>query len=73
MKSSFLVGGCPKDLTEIEMKKAKFTSQEMNTKRDKSLKMDPFVMTYHPNLKQTSQAFRILKTNVVSPLHAKFF
>ena len=33
------------------MKKVKFASKNRNTKRGKSLKAVPFVMTYHPKLK----------------------
>ena len=33
------------------MKEVKFTSKNRNTKRGKSLKAVPFVMTYHPKLK----------------------
>ena len=33
------------------MKKVKFESKNNNTKRDKSLKAVPFVMTYHHKLK----------------------
>ena len=33
------------------MKKVKFASKNKNTKRGKSLKAVPFVMTYHPKLK----------------------
>ena len=47
MKSWFLVGGYSKELTEAKMKKVKLTSKNRNTKRDKSLKVIPFVMTYH--------------------------
>ena len=51
MKSWFFVKGYPKDLLESEMKKVKFTSKNRNTKRGKSLKAVPFVMTYHPKRK----------------------
>ena len=51
MKSWFLVGGYPKVLIEAEMKKVKSTSKYKNTKRDKSLKVVPFVMTYYPKLR----------------------
>ena len=33
------------------MEKVKFTSKNRNTKRDKSLKAVPFVMSYHPKFK----------------------
>ena len=33
------------------MKKVKFASKNRNTKRGKSLKTVPFVITYHPKLK----------------------
>ena len=55
MKSWFLVSGYPKDLIESEMKKVKFTSKNRNTKRGKSLKAVPFVMTYHPKLKSMNK------------------
>ena len=48
MKSTFLV--ILKGRIEAEMKKVKFTSKNWNTKRGKSLKAAPFVMTYHPKL-----------------------
>ena len=51
MKSWFLVGGYPKVRIEAEMKKVKSTSKNKNTKRDKSLKVVPFVMTYYPKLR----------------------
>ena len=51
MNSWFLVRGYPKDLIEAEMKKIKFTSKNRSTKRDKSMKVVLFVMTYHPKLK----------------------
>ena len=40
-----------KDVIEAEMEKVKFTSKNRNTKRDKSLKAVPFVMSYHPKFK----------------------
>ena len=51
MKSWFSVRGYPEDLIESEMKKVKLASKNKNTKRGKSLKAVPFVMTYHPKLK----------------------
>ena len=51
MKSWFSVRGYPEYLVESEMKKVKFVSKNRNTKRGKSLKAVPFVMTYHPKLK----------------------
>ena len=51
MKSWFSVRGYPEYLVESEMKKVKFASKNKNTKRGKSLKAVPFVMTYHPKLK----------------------
>ena len=33
------------------MKKVKFASKSRNTKRGKSLKVVPFIMSYHPKLK----------------------
>ena len=55
IKSWFLVRGYPKDLIQSEMKKVNFTSKSRNTKRGKSLKAVPFVMTYHPTLKSTNK------------------
>ena len=55
MKSWLLGRGYSKDLIESEMKKAKFTSKNRNTKRGKSLEAIPLVMTYHPKLKSTSK------------------
>ena len=55
MKSWFLVRGYPKDLIQSEMKKVNCTSKNRNTKRGKSLKAVPFVMTYHPKLKSMSK------------------
>ena len=37
------------------MKKVKFTSKNRNTKRGKSMKAVPFVMTYHPKLKSMNK------------------
>ena len=51
MKSWFSVMGYPEYLIEPEMKKVKFASKNRNTKRGESLKMVPFVVTYHPKLK----------------------
>ena len=50
-KSWFSVRGYSEDIIESEMKKVKFTSKNRNSKRGKSLKAVPFVMTYHPKLK----------------------
>ena len=55
MKSWFLDRGYPEDLIESEMKKVKFASKNRNTKRGKSLKAVPFVMTYHPKLKSMNK------------------
>ena len=51
MKSWFSVRGYSEDFIESEMKKVKLASKNRNTKRGKSLKAVPFVMTYHPKLK----------------------
>ena len=51
MKSWFSVRGHPEYLIKSEVKKVKFVSKNRNTKRGKSLKAVPFVMTYHPKLK----------------------
>ena len=37
------------------MEKVKFTSKNRNTKRDKSLKAVPFVMSYHPKSKSINK------------------
>ena len=50
MKSWFLVRGYPEYLIESDVKKVKFASKNRNTKRAKSFKAIPFVMTYHPKL-----------------------
>ena len=55
MKSWFLVSGYPRGLIESEMKKVTFTSKNRNTKRVKSLKVVPFVMTYQPKFKSISK------------------
>ena len=55
MKSWFLVRGYPKDLIETEMKIVRFTLKSRNTKRSKSLKAVPFVMTDHPKLKSMNK------------------
>ena len=55
MQSYFLVSGYPKHNIESEMKKDKFTSKDRNTKGGKSLKVVPFVMTYHPKLKSMNK------------------
>ena len=57
MKSWFSVRGYPEYLVESEMKKVKFASKNRNTKRGKSLKAVPFVMTYHPKLKSMKKLF----------------
>ena len=51
MNSWFSVREYPEYLIESEMKKAKFASENRNTKRGKSLKVVPVDMTYHPKLK----------------------
>ena len=56
MKSWFSVRGYPEYLVESEMKKVKFASKNRNTKRGKSLKAVPFVMTYHPKRKSIKKA-----------------
>ena len=55
MKSWFFVRSYPNDLIEAEMKKIKFTSKNRNTKRTKSLKVVPFVITYHLKLKSMNK------------------
>ena len=57
IKSWFSVRGYPEYLIESEMKKVKFASKNRNTKRGKSLKAVPFVMTYHPKLKSMKKLF----------------
>ena len=52
LKSWLLVRRYSKGRIQAEMGKVKFTSKNSNTKRGKSLKVVPFVMTYHPNLCQ---------------------
>ena len=49
MKSRFLFREYHKDLIEVEMKKV--YAKNRNTKRSKSLKAVPFVMTHHPKQK----------------------
>ena len=51
MKSWFSFRGYPEDLIESEMKKVKFASKNRNTKRGKSIKAVPFIMTYQSKLK----------------------
>ena len=55
-----MVKGYPKNLIESEMKKVKFASKNRNTKRGKSLKVVPFVMTYHPKLKSMKKVLKYL-------------
>ena len=55
MKSWLFVRSYPNDLIEAEMKKIKFTSKNRNTKRTKSLKVVPFVITYHLKLKSMNK------------------
>ena len=55
MRSRFLVRENLKDLIESEMKKVKFTSKNRNTKRGKSLKVVPVVVTYHPKVKSMNK------------------
>ena len=55
MKSWFLDRGYPDNRGESEMKKVKFTSKNRTTKKGKSLKTVPFVMTYHPKLKSMNK------------------
>ena len=50
-----MVSGYPKDLIESEMKKVTLTSKNRDTKRVKSLKVVPFVMTYQPKFKSISK------------------
>ena len=50
MKSWLSVRGYSEYLIKSEMEKVKFASKNRNTKRGKSLKAAPFVMTYHPKL-----------------------
>ena len=57
MKSWFSVRGHPEYLIKSEVKKVKFVSKNRNTKRGKSLKAVPFVMTYHPKLKSMKKLF----------------
>ena len=47
----------PKDLIEAEIKEDNFMPKKRNTKRDKSLKPVPFVITYHPKLSQRTKLF----------------
>ena len=56
MKPWFFVRGYPNDLIEAEMKEAKFTSKNRNTKRGTPLKAVPFVITYHLKLKSMNKA-----------------
>ena len=51
MKLWLSVRGYSEYLIKSEMEKVKFASKNRNTKRGKSLKAAPFVMTYHPKLK----------------------
>ena len=49
MKSRFLKRGYPEKLIEKKMRKVKFGKEEM--KKTKGIKGRPFVVTYHPQLK----------------------
>ena len=55
MKSWYFVRGYPNDLIKAKMKKVKFTPKNRNTKRGKSLKAVPFVMSYHLKVKLMSK------------------
>ena len=55
MKPWFLVGGDLKDLIKTEMKKVKITSKNRNTKRERSLKAVPLVLTYHTKHKSMNK------------------
>ena len=58
MKSWFLKRDYPENMTDEEMKKAKFS--EKGSKKSKRSKGVPFVVTYQPSLKCLS---RIIKGN----------
>ena len=59
MKSWFLKRGCPEKLIENEMRKVKFGKERI--KKAKGVKGIPFVVTYHPQLKNLG---RIINQNI---------
>ena len=63
MKSWFLVREYSKDLIEAEMKKVKLSSKNRNTKRDKSLKVVTFVMTYYPKFNMHKEIKKVFTLN----------
>ena len=59
MKSCFLKGGYPEKLIQNEMRKVKFGKEGI--KKAKGVKGIPFVVTYHPQLRNTE---RIINQNI---------